>query len=260
MKKHTNGSASHPPEVPTCVWCAIDCCFSGESERSLEAVGEAIAPFVTYHECLAAFRECASRDPGLEKAFSTEAQQAVRGLLEVVQTCLFTLQVEGAVTFKLAPDLHRVAAVVLDRTKSPTLQQLSRWLWRPLRKAWRAVEDRLADGKEVWEPSLRQTLWAAVGAPCDASIRRWIVDTLLEQLYSSPQYRTVRKDGFPHVRLKRRTTRARRPVGVARPRNLAGHRRAGRRSGCPGRCSARRGVRARRVGPLRFPQATRPAS
>ena len=72
----------------------------------------------------------------------------------------------------------------------------------------RAVEARLADGKELWEPSLRQTLWAAIEAPREASVRRWIVETLLERLYSSPEYRTVTKDGFPHVRRKRRTTRA----------------------------------------------------
>ena len=208
MDKHSTTSVAHPPEVPTSVWCAIDCCFGDESERSLEAVGEAVGPYVPYHQRLAAFRDCARRDPGLKKAFRTEAQQAARGLLEVLLTYLFTLQAKGAVTFKLAPDPHRVASVVLDRTKSPTLQPLSRALWRPMRRAWRAVEARLAGGKELWEPSLRQTLWAAIEAPREASVRRWIVETLLERLYSSPEYRTVTKDGFPHVRRKRRTTRA----------------------------------------------------
>jgi hypothetical protein len=208
MDKHSATSVAHPIEVPISVWCAIDCCFGDESERSLEEVGEAGGPYVPYHQRLATFRDCARRDPGLKKAFRTEVKQAARGLLDVLPTYLFTLQTEGAATFKLAPDLLHVVSVVLDRTKSPTLQQLSRALWRPLRRAWRAVEARLADGKELWEPSLRRTLWAAIEAPREASIRRWIVETLLDRFYTSPEYRTVMKDGFPHVRRKRSSKRA----------------------------------------------------
>jgi hypothetical protein len=75
-------------------------------------------------------------------------------------------------------------------------------------RAWRAGEARLADGKEVWEPSLRQTLWAAVDVTWVPFVRRGIVDGVLERFYRSPEYRTVSKDGFPHVRLKSSTKHA----------------------------------------------------
>jgi hypothetical protein len=76
MEKHTNGSASRPYEDPTSVWCAIDCCFGDESERSLEAVRAAVAPLVCLQECLAAFRGCVKNYSTLKRTVASEEEQA----------------------------------------------------------------------------------------------------------------------------------------------------------------------------------------
>jgi hypothetical protein len=208
MEKHTNGSASHPLEIPPGVLCAILCRFDGAVEKTVEELCEAVSPGVTLQQRLAAFHDSVKNYPGFKQEFATQEQQAHFGLQKVVLAALSEFQAEGAVTFKLAPDLHRVASVVLTPKRSPTLRQSSRTLRAHMDRAWRAGEARLADGKEVWEPSLRQTLWAAVDVMWEPFVRRGIVDGVLERFFRSAQYRTVCKGGFAHLRLKSSTKHA----------------------------------------------------
>jgi hypothetical protein len=113
MPKHTNGSASHPLEIPAGVLCAILCRFDGEPERTVEELCEAVSPGVPLQQRLAAFREWFKNYPGFENEFATQERQAHFGLQRMVLAALSEFQDEGAVTDKLAPELHRVASVVL---------------------------------------------------------------------------------------------------------------------------------------------------
>jgi hypothetical protein len=203
MGKHPATSVAQSTEVPTSVWCAIDRCFGDESERSLEAVIEAVRPCIPYDQCLAAFREWVKDHPRFKNAFATDEEKAARGLREVVLAVLRRFQEEGAATFKGICALCGGVSVVLTRKNSTTLRARIRPLNAAKANAWRAGVVQSADGRSHTKTSLMQRLCLAMGQDgWHQVICRLSVDTVLERLANSPEYRTETKDGMRRLRLK----------------------------------------------------------
>ena len=202
MGKHSATSVAHMP-TPAGVLDAIVCCFDDEPERTLGALCVAAAPFVCHQLRFAAFREWVKEHPRFMNAFATDEEKAARGLQEVVLAVLRPYQEEGAATFKGVCPLCGGGSVVLTPKYSTDLRVRIRCLNATKASACRACVAQLADGRWHTEASLMQRLWRAMREQgWHELIRRLIVDTGLERLANSPDYRTETKDGMRRFRLK----------------------------------------------------------
>jgi hypothetical protein len=158
----------------------ILCCFGDESEMPL-------AELCDFLGLIAAGTECDPR--------------------EMVEESLRRFHQSGAVTFLPLDGAGGGAAVRLDLSKSPELQQRCDALREEVDAVVRVGQEKLANGRSLEAAVLYTCLEHAVGDRWDDLTRQAIAGQALDRIAASPAYETGDKPELP-VRLRKRVPEA----------------------------------------------------
>jgi hypothetical protein len=195
-----DGEVSHLP-VDTLL-DVILLSFNGEPDRTVEELCEAVAPFVTRRQRLAAFDDWIARHPEAAKLFTTKEKRAARGLMEVLLDVLLPFREGGAVTIRASSDPQQGGSVKLAPDKSDALRQR----WNDLKddrdSALQAGEELLADGRPYEAVVLQACVSQVVTDRWDDDTRAAIVDDALDRIAASPAYVTEEE---PELTVRLRT-------------------------------------------------------